>query len=50
MSIDFHKLADESMTPGGSNELARKIIDQSGGYEYLNPALQAVTDRVIGKD
>ena len=47
---DFHKLADESMTPGGLNELARKIINQSGGYEYLNPALQEVTDRVVGKD
>ena len=45
---DFHKLADESMTPGGLNELARKIINQSGGYEYLKPALQAVTDRVVG--
>ena len=44
---DFHKLADESMTPGGLNELARKIINQSGGYQYLTPALQAVTDRVV---
>ncbi len=46
---DLHQLADESMTPGGLNELARKIIDQSGGYHYLKPALQAVTNRIMGK-
>jgi pyrroline-5-carboxylate reductase len=44
---DLHRLADESMTPGGLNELARKIIHDSGGYDYLNTALQAVTNRVI---
>ena len=44
---DLHRLADESMTPGGLNELARKIIHDSGGYDYLKPALHAVTNRVI---
>lgn len=46
---DLHQLADESMTPGGLNELARKIINQSGGYHYLKPALQAVTNRIMEK-
>ena len=46
---DLHQLADESMTPGGLNELARKIITQSGGYHYLKHALQAVTNRTMGK-
>lgn len=45
---DLHRLADESMTPGGLNELARKVINQSGGYHCLKPALQAVTNRVVG--
>lgn len=45
---DLHQLADESMTPGGLNELARKIINQSGGFHYLIPALEAVTKRVAG--
>lgn len=47
-SGDLHQLADESMTPGGLNELARKIINQSGGYQFLKPALQAVAKRVTG--
>lgn len=47
---DFHQLADESMTPGGLNELARKIISESGGYHFLESALQAVADRVIRID
>lgn len=45
---DLHQLADESMTPGGLNELARKTIRLSGGYDYLKPVLQAVSNRVRG--
>ena len=44
---DLHQLADKSMTPGGLNELARKIINESGGYHYLEPALEAVANRVM---
>ena len=44
---DLHKLADESMTPGGLNELARKIIRETDGFAYLKPVLQAVTNRVL---
>lgn len=44
---DLHQLADESMTPGGLNELARKIIREAGGYNHLEPALQAVASRVL---
>lgn len=47
-SGDLHQLADESMTPGGLNELARKTINQSGGYQFLLAALQAVAERVKG--
>lgn len=46
----LHQLADESMTPGGLNELARKIINESGGFEFLKPALQAVACRVRGEE
>jgi pyrroline-5-carboxylate reductase len=46
---DLHQLADESMTPGGLNEMAREIINKSGGYDYLKPALQAVANRVVGE-
>ncbi|MFW2368123.1 MAG: NAD(P)-binding domain-containing protein [Desulforhopalus sp.] len=45
---DLHQLADESMTPGGLNEMARKMISEAGGYNKLKPVLQAVTSRVIG--
>lgn len=44
---DLHQLADESMTPGGLNELARKIISEAGGYNHLEPVLQAVASRVL---
>ncbi len=44
----LHQLADESMTPGGLNELARKTINEMGGFDFLKPALQAVADRVRG--
>lgn len=45
---NLHQLAIESMTPGGLNELAMQMIDQSGGYDYLKPALEAVKERVVG--
>lgn len=45
---NLHQLADESMTPGGLNELARKTISHSGGFEFLISALKAVTHRVKG--
>ncbi len=47
---NLHELANESMTPGGLNELARKTISESGGYEFLMPALQAVFNRVKGHE
>jgi len=46
---DMYQLADESMTPGGLNELARKIINESGGYDYLKPVLSSVSSRVLNR-
>ena len=47
-SGDMHQLADESMTPGGLNEMARRIINEGGGYDSLLRALDAVARRVSG--
>lgn len=49
-SGELHQLADASMTPGGLNELARKTINDSGGFESLKPALQTVARRVRGEE
>lgn len=48
-SGNLHQLANESMTPGGLNELALKTILHEGGYDYLTPALENVCSRVLGK-
>jgi pyrroline-5-carboxylate reductase len=45
-SDDMHQLADESMTPGGLNEMARRIVNEGGGYDCLIRALDAVCKRV----
>lgn len=46
---NLHQLADESMTPGGLNELARIMIKQYGGFRNLHPVLQTVASRVTAE-
>lgn len=43
---DLERLMQESMTPGGLNDLAMQTINKNGGFDNWKSALRAVQNKV----